>query len=113
MKRILVAIALLSFTLPSNAQTKGVVTEKIPVKGICEMCQKRIENAAYSKGVKIAKWDKNTQVLTVTYNSAKTTPAEIAKSVAKAGYDAGDVKATEKDYNKLPDCCAYKTNTVH
>jgi hypothetical protein len=111
MKRLLIAIAVLSFTIPTQAQTKGVVTETIPVKGNCEMCQKRIENAAYSKGVKLAKWDKTSQTLTVTYNSSKTDATTIAQGVANAGHDAGAVKATEKEYNKLPDCCAYKTNT--
>ena len=110
MKRILSVIALILCTLGfSFAQDKkDISTEKIKVSGNCEQCKKRIENAAYIGGVKRAEWDKNTKELTVTYRPSKTSLQKIEEHIAKAGHDAGDVKATEEDYKKLPGCCAYR-----
>lgn len=109
MKRIIGIIALfLSFTSLSFAQDKDIATEKIKVSGNCSQCKKRIENAAYIGGVKRAEWDKSSKVLTVTYRPSKTSLTRIEENIAKAGHDAGEVKATDEDYGKLPECCAYK-----
>jgi mercuric ion binding protein len=90
------------------AQNKKIITQEIPVEGVCNMCQKRIENAALIKGVKTAKWDNTTGLLTVIYTSAKTSDSTICASIALAGHDTKLVKATEENYSKLPDCCAYR-----
>ena len=96
---------LLSFTAISQ---KKVQTDTLKVAGVCEMCQKRIEKAAFIKGVKLAEWDKNAQQLTVIYKTKKTDLDEIATSVANAGHDNGKKKAPEEAYAELPDCCAYR-----
>jgi copper chaperone CopZ len=110
MKRIIGIVALLfcSLGLTFAQEKKDIITEKIKVSGNCNQCKKRIENAAYTEGVKRAEWDKSTQVLTVTYKSSKTSLQKIEENIAHAGHDAGNVKASEEDYNKLPGCCAYK-----
>lgn len=110
MKRIagVIALIILSFTGSFAQEKKDIATEKIKVSGTCGQCKKRIENAAYINGVKRAEWDKTTKVLTVTYKPSKTSVQKIEENIAHAGHDAGDVKATETDYNKLPECCAYK-----
>lgn len=110
MKRILGIIAIIAYTInPSFAQEKkDVVTEKIKVSGTCGQCKKRIEDAAYISGVKRAEWDKASKELTVTYRSTKTSAKKIETSIAAAGHDAGEVKASDANYNKLPECCAYK-----
>ncbi|RYD99144.1 MAG: metal transporter [Sphingobacteriales bacterium] len=118
MKNIILA-ALATFTLgtaPLNAQeNKKTTTESktILVAGNCGMCKKRIENAAYIPGVKRAEWDKTTKELKVVYNGKKTSLSRIEENIAKAGHDAGETKATEKDYKKLPDCCAYGEVGAH
>jgi len=74
------------------------------------MCKKRIENAAYIKGVKRADWNEETHILTVVYRTSKTDAQQIEHSIAKAGHTTENVEATEEDYKKLPECCQYKTN---
>ena len=106
MKTITIIIAIL-FSINSQAQTT-IKTATIAVKGNCEQCKERIENAADIKGVKLAVWDVKTKTATVTYSSDKVTLNQIEKAIANSGYDAGTEKATETSYQKLPDCCQYK-----
>ena len=83
-------------------------TEKIEVKGNCEMCEKRIEEAALKvDGVTKADWDKTTKKLKVTFDDAKTSTDKIETAVAKVGHDTPNHKAADNVYNNLPDCCKY------
>lgn len=79
------------------------------VNGVCEQCKKRIEAAAYVKGVRYANWDVETHILTLKYNPDKTSIEVILKNVAGAGHDSELFKATDEDYNKLPACCKYRS----
>ncbi len=97
-------------TITSN---KEVVTDTIPVSGVCGMCQERIQEAAYIKGVKKATWDKNAQSIVVTYRADKTTALDIQEAIAAVGHDTRDVKATEKAYGSLPGCCKYHEVEAH
>jgi len=110
MKRIFILFFsfILSFTVFAQSDIK---TETFKVQGNCNMCKKRIEEAAFVKGVKRAEWNKETQVLTITYRPSKTNGDAIAQSIAKAGHGSDKREATEKDYKSLPECCQYKTNT--
>ena len=72
-----------------------------------------IEKAAYIPGVKRAEWDSHTQILTVIYRPSKTSVEKIETSIVAVGYDAGDMKATDEDYHKLPQCCAYREQDAH
>ncbi len=114
MKRFIVFViaVISSFSTAVLAQTtdKGTITEKIKVAGNCGMCKQRIENAAYGKGVKHAEWDKATGMLTVTYRTDKTSGTDILKRIASVGHDADELHADSAAYQKLPACCAYKTN---
>ena len=87
------------------AQTK---TDSVKVWGNCEECKDKIEKAAKEAGAADANWSDETYMLVVNYNSDKTTPIDIEKSVAAVGYDTQDVKATDAAYKKLPKCCQYK-----
>lgn len=78
------------------------------VKGNCEQCKKRIENAADIKGVKLATWDEKKQLLQVTYKPDKVTLEQIQKAVASSGHDIGDMKGDKSKYDKLPECCKYR-----
>jgi len=117
MKRILSLLAItISTTFFLNAQESkkpAVVTEHITVNGVCGECKERIEKAAYIPGVKRAEWDKNTKELTVSFRTSKTTLEAIETSIAAAGHDAGDIKASDSTYNNLPSCCAYKDGHDH
>ncbi len=108
MRTIILFISLF-IALSSTAQDKGVVkTTTIAVKGNCEECKKRIENAADIKGVKLAVWDEDAQAVTVTYKTDKVTLEQIEKAIAASGHDVGTVKSNDANYNKLPDCCKYR-----
>lgn len=93
-------------TFSQNKSTTATLT--VSVKGNCDQCKERIENAADIKGVKICKWSEKTQVATITYNPEKVTPEQIKEAIAKAGHDVEGVKAPDASYKKLPDCCQYR-----
>jgi periplasmic mercuric ion binding protein len=109
MKRLIIFTSIIFSTLTVVAEQKDLATETHKVQGNCGMCEKRIENAAYIKGVKSADWNKETQELTIVYKPSKTTSKDILGAVAKAGHSSETVEVAEKDYNSLPKCCQYKT----
>jgi copper chaperone CopZ len=81
-------------------------TVKIKTSAVCKMCKARIErNLAYEKGVTDVTLDVDTKVATVTYNPKKTDVAKIKANIVKTGYDADEVSADPKGYEKLPSCC--------
>ena len=98
---------LIGLSFQTQAQkAKKVATIKIKTSTQCEMCKERLEKAmAYEKGIKSAVLDVPSKVLTVTYKTRKTNPDKIRKAVSKVGYDAYDVPAWKKAYDKLPACC--------
>lgn len=112
MKNIFLVLGLL-VSFYANSQNSTIKTETFTVKGNCDMCQTRIENAADIKGVKVSKWDIDKKVITVTYDSKKTTIEQIQKAIAAKGYDAGDIKGDDAAYKKLPDCCQYKDHVCN
>lgn len=94
----------------AGAQTgSDIATDSFKVQGNCEMCKKRIEDAAYIKGVKRADWNEETHMLVLTYRPSKTNPQAVMQHVAHAGHDTDKFKASDAEYKKLPGCCAYKT----
>lgn len=102
---------ILIFILFAGFQIKSqTITTTLSVKGNCDMCKKRIENAADIKGVKNCNWDEKTKIATITYSSDKTSMVEIEQAIAKKGYDTESAKADEAAYKKLPKCCQYRTN---
>ncbi|NPD83423.1 ATPase [Lentimicrobium sp. L6] len=95
-----------------NAQkpsSKTIITDSLFVRGVCNSCKERIENAALIKGVKKVSWNKKTQYLTVIYKPSKISLNKIEDEVGLAGHDTKDKKALDKNYNKLPACCAYRS----
>ena len=113
MKQLIVFLSSIFFSVTAFAQKKGVVTEHYNVLGNCGTCKKRIENAAFIKGVKRVEWNKTTKDLTLTYDNTKVGAEDVMKSIAKVGHESELVKVSENDpaYKKLPSCCAYKSNT--
>lgn len=92
----------------AQAQEKKIVTKEIHVEGVCDMCKKRIENAALIKGVKMAEWNQESGMLKVVYHQGKTSDSTICASIAKAGHDSALLKADTADYGNLPACCLYR-----
>jgi mercuric ion binding protein len=110
MKQIIVFLTIIISSFSVSAQDKAVVTEHYKVSGNCSSCKKRIETAAFVKGVKRVEWDKHSKDLTLTYDSSKTSAEAVMKSIAKVGHESELVKIAHDDpaYKKLPKCCAYK-----
>lgn len=94
-------------TTPSaTTKVKGTEMAQFKTSAVCDMCKARLEKSlAYEKGVQAAHLDVPSKVLTVTYNPAKTTPAALRTAVQKTGYDADEVTADARAYDRLPDCC--------
>ncbi|HCE58649.1 MAG TPA: ATPase [Prolixibacteraceae bacterium] len=97
------------FVIGAASVFAGNKKEKIEVKGNCGMCETRIEKAVKAvDGVSKADWSKETKVLEVTFDDAKTSTYKIEMAVAKAGHDTQHHKAADDVYNKLPGCCKYE-----
>ncbi len=111
MKYLIIFLSFIFLSAAAPAQEKDIKTDTLMVSGNCSMCKKRIEKAAYVKGVKLAEWNKETKMLTVTYKPSKTSAEEILKSVAAAGHDSETATAPEEAYSKLPACCNYRTGS--
>lgn len=108
MKKILMTMmAVLAMSASVQAKT---VKATFKVSGGCpDMCKSRIEKAAKQvSGVTSAKWSMKTQTLVLIYDNTRTNPLKVQKALAAAGHDAGDVKAADAVYNKLPGCCKYR-----
>lgn len=83
--------------------------EKFKVYGNCGMCESRIEKAAKSvDGVTSADWDKDTKMLLLTFDDAKTSTDKVQMAIAKVGHDTGKHTAKDEVYNELPGCCKYE-----
>lgn len=108
MKKIkIVAFSLfivMGFATKANAETD---TLRFEVKGNCEMCKERIEEALDVKGVKSADWNVETKMIVVVYDKKKIDENKIHQLIADAGYDTPKAKAKEKVYKNLPGCCQY------
>lgn len=96
-------------SMGANAQTKQddkTQTVQIKTSAVCEMCKKTLEKSmAYEKGVKSSNLDVQSKVLTVVFDNRKTNSDNILKAVTKTGYDANELTADERAYNRLDDCC--------
>jgi copper chaperone CopZ len=92
----------------SNVKMTSSKTESFKVWGKCEMCKARIEKTVKADGVTSAAWDLKTQMLTVTYDPAKTNKDELSKKLAAVGHDTEKYKAPDDVYAKLPGCCHYE-----
>lgn len=95
-----------AYAQEKEKEKKKVEEIEIKTSAVCGMCKDRIEEyMAYEKGVKEAGLDLETKVLTLKYQSNKTNPDKLRKAVTKIGYDADDLEADPKAYEKLPACC--------
>ncbi len=105
-KIILMLVAIMSIAVSAQAKT---VKKTFVVGGECEMCKARIQKAAKAvPGVLTAAWNQKTQKCSVVFDSGKTSVDKIQKAIAAVGHDAGNYKAPNAVYNKLPSCCKYR-----
>ncbi len=112
------ALFLVALSAPAIAQTHNhgnmniimdsTKTESFKVFGKCNMCKARIEKTVIAEGATSASWDLKTQILTVTFDTAKTSKDALSKKLASVGHDTEKFKAPDDVYAKLPGCCHYE-----
>ena len=97
-----------------NAQENSNLSEvKIKTSAVCDMCKETLEsNLVFEKGIKKSELDVKSAIINVTYNPQKTNPDKIRAAISKLGYDADDIPADKKAYEKLSSCCK-KENKAH
>ncbi len=99
-------LALVSFATQAQTQDANQKTITIKTSAVCDMCKSTIEKAmAYEKGVKSSSLDVDSKLLTVVFDTRKTDANKLKKAVTEVGYDADELPAQERAYNKLDDCC--------
>lgn len=116
MKKIVLVVLIAFLGINLNAQEQPNKNKKVEVEvnGVCDMCKKRIEKAAYSvKGVKSAVWHVEDQDLHLIIDETKCKVLDVEKAVAIAGHDTKDIKATDAQYAKIHGCCKYRTDEKH
>ena len=106
MKSLIFSLALLS-VIGLNGQSKFNTTS-IEVDGLCGMCEKRIENAAYIQGVKKADWSQETHLLELIYNSSKVDEAAIIAAINEVVHDVKNHPASDKQYANVHGCCRFR-----
>ena len=105
---ILLFFLFLNSTTAQIFNNKKHIEETFEVLGNCDMCKKKIQNAAIKlRGVKKAIWSTKKQILTIKYNPEKISLEKIKQSIADEGYDTNDIKATQEAYDNLHYCCKY------
>ena len=107
MPAILFAV-LIIFSGKMYAQEKKSKTETVEIKSsvVCGMCEERVkQDLAFEKGVKSVEVNLETKMITVEFNPKKTNKEKIKKAITKIGYDADEMLAEDKAYEKLPACC--------
>ena len=88
-----------------NPQDQDALTVK--VRGNCDMCKTRIENAVKEFPSAEGNWDIYTKVLSLRFDSEKTSVEQILKRIAELGHDNEMFLADDRVYENLPDCCLY------
>ncbi len=101
---LLLVIAITSCTQKADP----IKTETFKVWGNCEKCQKTIEAACLIDGVTEKKWDVNSKLFTVKYDTTLVNLDIIQQSIAKVGYDNDAYYGDDYAYGKLAACCQYE-----
>ena len=107
MKTFKLSLFSLLFILIAQIGFAQTTSQSFKVLGECGSCKKHIEKAAKEAGAIYADWNQTSKILTVKYTTTASTATKIQQSIASAGYDTPDYKATDEAYNKLDECCQY------
>ncbi len=88
------------------SNSKGM--SQLHVKGTCDMCTNRIENAANAvKGISNTRYDLDKQILYFKLNPKKGSIAQLEQAIAAVGHDTENMKASDYAYQDLHTCCKY------
>lgn len=105
-KMILILAVFISSSVFSQEKERKTAEITIMTSAVCGMCKDRIEHdMAFEKGVKDVNLDLKTKEVSIVYQTKKTDPDKLREAITEIGYDADDLEADAKAYEKLPACC--------
>lgn len=107
--KTLLSVLLLLCALPLFSQETQEA--QLKVNGACGMCKSRIEKTVSVKGVRYARWNKSTKMLTVAFTVPGMTADSLQRRLAAAGHDTERYTAPDSVYAALPACCHYRDNS--
>lgn len=94
---LLITMALLQHEAFSQKKEANKVV-RIQTSAHTEQCKNKIEKTfAYEKGIAGAELDRESQILTVTYNPQKTNEGKIIKVINNLGHDAAKIPDAGKE----------------
>ena len=114
---LLIVFTITIFGFSANAQDQNADAvvqseqseEVFTVYGNCGMCERTIESSLKDvEGITLADWDKETDQMTVSFDSTIISLDAIKQKIADVGYDSDSHRAKEDVYNNLPGCCQYE-----
>jgi periplasmic mercuric ion binding protein len=105
MKALIIFLSFSMSTLLGISQI--MTTTEFKVYGNCGMCEKRIEKAVAIDGVEKADWNKESKIMSITFNPSKVELDQIHQKIADSGHDTDEAFAKVEVYDKLPGCCKY------
>lgn len=94
--------------LNAQARQNKKTTETLVVRSsvVCGMCDARVKRElSFEKGITDVEVNLKEKLITVKYRPDRTDPDKIRRAITRIGYDADDLPADEKAYNRLPACC--------
>lgn len=84
-------------------------TETFKVWGNCEKCKATIEKSLdNTNGVVEKNWDVESTLMTVKFDTTKTSLETIQQAIAKSGYDNDGFFGDDYAYGNLQSCCQYE-----
>lgn len=98
------ALLIFSFSILLFSQQQ----KSFSVKGACGMCTDRIEKTAKKAGASTAKYDLESQKLSLEVKNPSVSFDDILKKIAEVGHDNEKYKTTDEVYQNLPGCCHYE-----
>ena len=116
MKNVLLTLLFISSIHLAFSQEDKIKTSVIDTEIFCDHCAECascdqnifLKINGHTKGVRKVIIDSETNTISVTYNSKKTSLEEIEQAIVLSGYKANGVEPTEEAYNSLDGCCKKK-----
>jgi len=104
----IIGIVAISSCGNSSHKNMKLKTAEFKVYGNCGMCEKTIEGSLNDvEGIDEADWDKETKLISITFDSLRLNEEELKSKIATVGYDTDSKRASDKVYYSLPGCCQY------
>lgn len=92
----------------ATGQLRNAQTISFRVEGQCAASKNQIEQAGTERNTAVVRWNPENRQATVTYDARKTSPQQVLRNIALAGYDNELYLAPPAAYQQLPDSCRYE-----